>query len=36
MENLNLNALRVFAMAARHGNFQRAAEALHISHGAVS
>lgn len=36
MENLNLNALRVFAMAARHGNFQRAAEVLHISHGAVS
>ena len=36
MENLNLNALRVFAMAARHGSFQRAAEALHISHGAVS
>ena len=34
--NLNLNALRVFAMAARHGSFQRAAEALHISHGAVS
>lgn len=36
MENLNLNALRVFAVAARHGNFQRAAEVLHISHGAVS
>lgn len=36
MENLNLNALRVFAVAARLGNFQRAAEVLHISHGAVS
>ncbi|MEH6644970.1 LysR family transcriptional regulator [Sulfitobacter sp.] len=36
MENMNLNALRVFAMAARHGSFQRAAEALHISQGAVS
>lgn len=34
--NLNLNALRVFAMAARHGSFQRAAEVLNISHGAVS
>ncbi|WP_258093372.1 LysR substrate-binding domain-containing protein [Salipiger pentaromativorans] len=33
---MNLNALRVFALAARHGSFQRAAEALHISHGAVS
>lgn len=36
METLNLNALRVFAEAARHGSFQRAAEVLHISHGAVS
>ncbi|AJE46842.1 LysR substrate-binding domain-containing protein [Celeribacter indicus] len=36
MEKLNLNALRVFAMAARHGSFLRAAEALHVSHGAVS
>lgn len=36
MDNLNLNALRVFAVAARNGNFQRAAEVLHISHGAVS
>jgi LysR family glycine cleavage system transcriptional activator len=35
-QNLNLNALRVFAIAARCGNFQRAAEKLHISHGAVS
>lgn len=34
--HLNLNALRVFAAAARYGNFQRAAEALHLSHGAVS
>lgn len=36
MENLNLNSLRVFAVSARHGSFQRAADALHISHGAVS
>lgn len=36
MNNLNLNALRVFSVAARLGNFQRAAEVLHISHGAVS
>ncbi len=36
MQNLNLNALRVFAMAARHGSFQNAAEVLNISHGAVS
>ncbi|MDD7969953.1 LysR substrate-binding domain-containing protein [Roseinatronobacter alkalisoli] len=36
MEKLNLNSLRVFATAARHGNFQRAAEMLHISNGAVS
>lgn len=34
--NLNLNTLRVFAAAARHANFQRAAEELHLSHGAVS
>lgn len=36
MDNVNLNALRVFAVAARHGSFQRAAEMLNISHGAVS
>lgn len=36
MDNLNLNALRVFAVAARCGNFQHAADVLHISHGAVS
>jgi len=35
-QNVNLNSLRVFAAAARHGNFQRAAEVLNISHGAVS
>lgn len=36
VHNINLNALRVFAIAARYGNFLRAAEALNISHGAVS
>ena len=36
MKNLNLNSLRVFAAAARHGNFLRAGEELNISHGAVS
>ncbi|WP_415402011.1 LysR family transcriptional regulator [Tateyamaria sp. SN3-11] len=36
MKNLNLNALRVFAVSARHGSFQRAAQELHITHGAVS
>ena len=34
--DLNLNALRVFAVAAHHRNFQRAAEVLNLSHGAVS
>lgn len=33
---LNLNALRVFDVAARLGSFQHAADALHISQGAVS
>ena len=33
---MNLNAVRFFAIAAQHGNFQRAADALSISHGAVS
>lgn len=36
METLNLNALRVFAAAGRHGSFQMAAAALNITHGAVS
>lgn len=36
VHNVNLNALRVFAIAARCGNFLRAAEVLNISHGAVS
>lgn len=36
VHNVNLNALRVFAIAARYGNFLRAAEALNISHGDVS
>ncbi len=35
-QNVNLNALRVFVVAARHGNFQRAADELNLSHGAVS
>ena len=34
--SVNLNAVRVFAIAARHSNFQRAADVLSISHGAVS
>lgn len=34
--DVNLNAVRIFAIAARHGNFQRAAEVLNISHGAIS
>lgn len=36
MRPANLNALRVFAAVARHGNIQRAAEALNLSRGAVS
>lgn len=36
MNNLNLNSLRVFAFAARHGSFKVAGEVLNISHGAVS
>ncbi|WP_147112753.1 LysR family transcriptional regulator [Tateyamaria sp. syn59] len=36
MNRLNLNALRVFAVVARHGNLQRAADELCISRGAVS
>src|SRR3546814_23879 len=31
-----LNSLRAFDAAARHGNLTRAAEALHVTHGAVS
>jgi LysR family transcriptional regulator, glycine cleavage system transcriptional activator len=31
-----LSALRVFESAARHGNFSRAAEELHLTHGAIS
>ncbi|QTD47090.1 LysR family transcriptional regulator [Ottowia testudinis] len=31
-----LNSLRVFEAAARHGNFARAADELHVTHGAVS
>lgn len=32
----SLNAIRVFEVAARHLNFVRAAEELHVTHGAVS
>jgi LysR family transcriptional regulator, low CO2-responsive transcriptional regulator len=36
MRNLTLRQLRVFAAAARHMNFSRAAEELHLSQPAVS
>ncbi|MEL7261867.1 MAG: LysR substrate-binding domain-containing protein [Pseudomonadota bacterium] len=36
MRHVNLNALRVFATVAAHGNLQRAADALNVSRGAVS
>ena len=36
MRHVNLNALRVFATVAEHGNLQRAAETLNLSRGAVS
>jgi LysR family glycine cleavage system transcriptional activator len=36
MSPTNLNALRVFATVAQHGNIQRAAEVLNLSRGAVS
>ncbi|WP_338845297.1 transcriptional regulator GcvA [Massilia sp. W12] len=32
----NLAALRAFEAAARHGNFSRAAEEIHLTHGAIS
>lgn len=32
----SLHALRSFEAAARHGNFSRAADELHITHGAIS
>ena len=32
----NLAALRAFEAAARHGNFSRAAEEMHVTHGAIS
>ena len=32
----SLDALLVFEVAARHGSFSRAAEELHVTHGAVS
>ncbi|MCF2870744.1 LysR substrate-binding domain-containing protein [Octadecabacter sp. G9-8] len=36
MQNLNLNSLRIFAAAARHGNFLLASAELKLSQGAVS
>lgn len=36
MKQINLNALRVFAVAASRGNLQRAADELNLSRGAVS
>ncbi len=33
---VNLNAVRIFSIVARYRNLQRAAEALSLSHGAVS
>ena len=36
MKNVTLRQLRVFATAARHMNFSRAAEELHLSQPAVS
>lgn len=36
MKQLNLNAMRVFAVAASHGNLQRAADDLNLTRGAVS
>lgn len=36
MKQMNLNALRVFAVVASHGNLQRAADELNLSRGAVS
>lgn len=32
----NLSALRAFEAAARHENFSRAAEEIHVTHGAIS
>lgn len=36
MNRVNLNALKVFAVVARHGNLQLAAQELNLSRGAVS
>lgn len=36
MKNLNLNALRMFDASARHLNFRRAADELHLTQGAVA
>lgn len=36
MVRINLNSLSMFDAAARHGSFRRAAEALHLTQGAVA
>lgn len=36
MKQINLNSLRVFAVVARLGNLQRAADELNLTRGAVS
>ncbi|MFY0662639.1 MAG: LysR family transcriptional regulator [Shimia sp.] len=36
MTRINLNSLSMFVAAARHGSFRRAAEALHLTQGAVA
>lgn len=36
MKQINLNSLRVFAVVARAGNLQRAADELNLTRGAVS
>lgn len=36
MKQMNLNSLRVFAVVARYGNLQRAADELNLTRGAVS
>jgi len=36
LQNLNLNSLRVFVVAARHGSFLKAGTELHLSQGAIS
>ncbi|NKW92144.1 LysR family transcriptional regulator [Rhodobacteraceae bacterium R_SAG9] len=36
MPRINLNSLSMFVAAAQHGSFRRAAEALHLTQGAVA